>query len=191
MSTTRTKRKIKPSARAAQADVDPGSDIEVSSPKQKAATKSKGTGPRRTASISTPSASQTSVVTRSQTKKIDTDKEDDPGGKDDTSEDDEAEEEDEGEEESEGDNVPKKRKKAAKRDESPELEITYNISLFYPSEMEKPAKKRESYASGIMKLPDSVSSRIFDKKLLSKVAKIARLVYIDEDDICVYFHIHP
>ncbi|KAJ7639649.1 hypothetical protein DFH06DRAFT_1138372 [Mycena polygramma] len=199
MSASRSGRKIVPSARAAQADVDSGSELELSSPpkqKSKPVGKSKKSSARRTASIQTPTASQTSVITRSQSKKneenapdkeVKSDDDQDGNGSEEDEEDDEGEEEEDSEEE----DLPKKRKKRAQRDDSPaaELEVTYNISLFLPSEMAKAPKKRASYASGIMKLSDSVSSRVFDKKLLAKVGKIAKLVYIDEDDIRVYFQI--
>ncbi|KAJ7603003.1 hypothetical protein DFH06DRAFT_1350731 [Mycena polygramma] len=133
----------------------------------------------------TPTASQTSVITRSQSKKneetrpdkeVKSDDDQDGNGSEEDEEDDEGEEEEDSEEE----DLPKKRKKRAQRDDSPaaELEVTYNISLFLPSEMAKAPKKRASYASGIMKLSDSVSSRVFDKKLLAKVGKIAKLVLL-------------
>ncbi|KAJ6552415.1 hypothetical protein DFH09DRAFT_1085900 [Mycena vulgaris] len=70
------------------------------------------------------------------------------------------------------------------------IEITVNIAIFSPTEMAKPAKKRTASAAGFMKITDDLTFRVFERKLTSKIIKLASLGYTpDDDDMRINFSV--
>lgn len=70
------------------------------------------------------------------------------------------------------------------------IEITVNIAIFSPTEMAKPAKKRTASSAGFMKTTDDLAFRLFERKLTTKIMKLASLGYTpDDDDMRVTFSV--
>ncbi|KAJ7887750.1 hypothetical protein B0H13DRAFT_2342261 [Mycena leptocephala] len=91
------------------------------------------------------------------------------------------------------DSASKRRKKAHAgeiQEPAEPVEITGNISLYSSAEMLKPANKRHASASSIMTFQCNVSYAKFDRALMQKIARLARLVVPPEnDEIRAEFHV--
>ncbi|KAJ7829506.1 hypothetical protein B0H14DRAFT_3717362 [Mycena olivaceomarginata] len=82
-----------------------------------------------------------------------------------------------------------KQDKAAKKADPPK-EITVNISLYSQKEMRKPLKKREPTACGLMQMLSDTSYYRFECKLLSKLATLAKVAVVsEEEDVQIEFQV--
>ncbi|KAJ7756037.1 hypothetical protein DFH07DRAFT_959168 [Mycena maculata] len=82
---------------------------------------------------------------------------------------------------------PKRRKSQVESDdeEVPEVDVTYNISIFKGAGLSKPIKKRQSACNGFIKIANTSSFHAFQKQLFLKVSKLLRT---DLDDLTNYEH---
>ncbi|KAJ7683481.1 hypothetical protein B0H14DRAFT_3907857 [Mycena olivaceomarginata] len=72
----------------------------------------------------------------------------------------------------------------------PPKEITINISLYSQKEMRKPLKKREPTACGLMQMPSDTLYYRFERKLLSKLATLAKVAVVsEEEDVQIEFQL--
>ncbi|KAJ7771332.1 hypothetical protein DFH07DRAFT_768305 [Mycena maculata] len=85
---------------------------------------------------------------------------------------------------------PKRRKSQVESDdeEVPEVDVTYNISIFKGAELSKPIKKRQSACNGFIKIANTSSFHAFQKQLFLKVSKLLRTdVRMDDDGVNITF----
>ncbi|KAJ7767540.1 hypothetical protein B0H14DRAFT_3895066 [Mycena olivaceomarginata] len=84
----------------------------------------------------------------------------------------------------------KQDKAAQKKKADPPKEITVNISLYSQKEMRKPLKKREPTACGLMQMLSDTSYYRFECKLLSKLATMAKVAVVsEEEDVQIEFQV--
>ncbi|KAJ7668085.1 hypothetical protein B0H17DRAFT_1210147 [Mycena rosella] len=84
--------------------------------------------------------------------------------------------------------APKRPKKSARNsadaaDDSEPTEITYNISIYTPTEFSKPAKKREAAASGFLKALSTKSFDSFERQVFRKLSSMAKLAIAPDDNM--------